>query len=231
MDIELGNAIILFTLFSVAVVILIYLAERRPKFHPTEREAAYGRLQWLLACVSMHMDYVDWNPTTDMYEISLPWRSGDCFHIRASVFRDHETFHAEFDDMITSLLIWRGKSLDPKVICICGSTRFWRQQQLVECVETARGNIVLGSGVNLRSDEHVEWLVDVGIMPSAGALKYKLDDFHKHKIWCSEEVFVVDYDGYIGESTRSEIEYAKNLNKPIRYWSQEKEYVRAFENG
>ncbi len=44
-----------------------------------------------------------------------------------------------------------------------------------------------------------------------------LDDMHKRKIDMADEIFVVNVDGYIGSSTRSEIEYAKNTGKEIRY--------------
>lgn len=44
-----------------------------------------------------------------------------------------------------------------------------------------------------------------------------LDDMHKRKIDMADEIFVINVGGYIGTSTRSEIEYAKANNKPIRY--------------
>ena len=44
-----------------------------------------------------------------------------------------------------------------------------------------------------------------------------LDDMHKRKIDMADEIFVIDVDGYIGDSTRSEIEYAKATGKPVRY--------------
>lgn len=44
-----------------------------------------------------------------------------------------------------------------------------------------------------------------------------LDDMHKRKIDMADEIFVINVDGYIGSSTRSEIEYAKATGKPIHY--------------
>lgn len=44
-----------------------------------------------------------------------------------------------------------------------------------------------------------------------------LDDIHKRKIDMADEIFVINVDGYIGESTKSEIEYAKAHNKTINY--------------
>lgn len=47
--------------------------------------------------------------------------------------------------------------------------------------------------------------------------KIMLDELHKRKIDLADEVFVINVGGYIGESTASEIKYAKQLGKPIRY--------------
>ncbi len=47
--------------------------------------------------------------------------------------------------------------------------------------------------------------------------KEMLDDMHKRKIDMSDEIFVINVNGYIGESTRSEIEYAKSLGKKVNY--------------
>lgn len=44
-----------------------------------------------------------------------------------------------------------------------------------------------------------------------------LDDMHKRKIDMADSIFVINVDGYIGDSTRSEIEYAKNNGKEVRY--------------
>jgi len=38
---------------------------------------------------------------------------------------------------------------------------------------------------------------------------------HKRKIDMADEIFVVNKGGYVGESTRSEIEYAKKTGKPV----------------
>jgi hypothetical protein len=44
-----------------------------------------------------------------------------------------------------------------------------------------------------------------------------LDDMHKRKIDMSDEIFVINVGGYIGDSTKSEIEYAKKHGKKINY--------------
>lgn len=47
--------------------------------------------------------------------------------------------------------------------------------------------------------------------------KLMLDDMHKRKIDMADEIFVINVGGYIGESTKSEIEYAKKHGKNISY--------------
>ena len=47
--------------------------------------------------------------------------------------------------------------------------------------------------------------------------KKMLDEMHKQKIDMSDEIYVVNVDGYIGESTKLEIEYAKRKGKKISY--------------
>ena len=44
-----------------------------------------------------------------------------------------------------------------------------------------------------------------------------LDDMHKQKIDMADAIFVVNKNGYVGESTRSEIAFAEALGKPVRY--------------
>ena len=53
--------------------------------------------------------------------------------------------------------------------------------------------------------------------PQGKAQKELLDHLHKRKIDHSNEILVLNVDGYIGESTKSEIEYAQTTNKPVRW--------------
>ena len=47
--------------------------------------------------------------------------------------------------------------------------------------------------------------------------KEMLDDMHKRNIDMADSIYVINVGGYIGESTRSEIEYAQNHGKKISY--------------
>jgi len=48
-------------------------------------------------------------------------------------------------------------------------------------------------------------------------VKEMLDRMHLAKIDMADGIFVVNVDGYIGESTRREIEYAKEHGKTIEF--------------
>ena len=65
-------------------------------------------------------------------------------------------------------------------------------------------------------------VISVGCFGHAGDIfsdeqKLMLDDMHKRKIDMADEIFVINVGGYIGESTKSEIEYAKKHGKNISY--------------
>ena len=55
----------------------------------------------------------------------------------------------------------------------------------------------------------------------APGTKEMLDDMHKRKIDMADEIYVINVGGYIGESTRSEIEYAKKNGREVRYLEEE----------
>lgn len=100
----------------------------------------------------------------------------------------------------------------PKIVVLCGSTRFHDVFVQANFAETMKGNIVLSVGFFGHSAVHGE-----GVECSKEQKKF-LDELHKRKIDLADEVLVMNVDGYIGSSTRSEIEYAQRTGKPIRYW-------------
>ena len=98
------------------------------------------------------------------------------------------------------------------IVCLCGSTRFYRAFRDFNKRLTLEGIIVLSIGCEYHSDE------GLGITDGQ---KAGLDALHKCKIDLSHEVFILDVGGYIGSSTRSEIDYAEARGKPVRYLSKE----------
>ena len=103
----------------------------------------------------------------------------------------------------------------PKVITLCGSTKF--KEQFIEIQEklTLEGNIVISVGLFGHSDN--KFGNDNVITEE---VKVMLDELHKRKIDISDEIFVINVGGYIGESTRKEIQYAKNKGKEIIYMEE-----------
>ncbi|MBY8869570.1 hypothetical protein [Streptomyces sennicomposti] len=98
----------------------------------------------------------------------------------------------------------------PRIIAICGSTRFMTEMNEADLRETEAGRIVVKPGCDLKSP-HELWADPV----EAEALKARLDDLHRAKIRLADEVLVVG--DYIGDSTRAEIAYARSLGKPVRF--------------
>ena len=95
-----------------------------------------------------------------------------------------------------------------KVITLCGSTRFKDAFMEAQKRLTLEGNIVISVGLFGHSgDDEVR----------KPGIKEMLDDMHKRKIDMADEIFVINVGGYIGESTRSEIEYAVIHGKTVKY--------------
>jgi len=95
-----------------------------------------------------------------------------------------------------------------KIITLCGSTRFRNEFLEAQKRLTLEGNIVISVGLFGHSGDEEVWLKKTKVM---------LDDMHKRKIDLADEIFVINPGGYIGTSTRSEIEYAEHTGKRISY--------------
>ena len=99
------------------------------------------------------------------------------------------------------------------VITICGSGKFLDTMLQEEQRLTLAGYIVLMLGVKK---------TDVQRSHDLNQYKDMLDEMHLRKIDMADEVYIVDIDGYVGESTKNEIEYATIHGKPISYFSNQK---------
>lgn len=101
------------------------------------------------------------------------------------------------------------------VITLCGSTRFKTEFMMTQKRLTLEGNIVISVGLFGHSGDSEVWEnMDEGTLTKT---KGMLDDMHKRKIDMADEIFVINVGGYIGDSTRSEIDYAIEHGKKIRY--------------
>ena len=97
-----------------------------------------------------------------------------------------------------------------KVITLCGSTKFKDEFLKAQKELTLMGYIVISVGLFGHSGDNEVW---------EDGIKEMLDDMHKRKIDMSDAIMVIDVDGYIGESTKKEMEYAKKQRKSIFFYS------------
>ena len=87
------------------------------------------------------------------------------------------------------------------IITLCGSTRFYKTFLEINNKLTEKGYIVLSIGI-VKNKKDVELLK-------------MLDVLHREKILMSDSIFVIDQNGYIGKSTKGEIEFAEKIGKRI----------------
>lgn len=95
-----------------------------------------------------------------------------------------------------------------RIITLCGSTRFKEQYIAEEKRLTLEGNIVISVGLFGHSGDPEVY---------EDGKKTMLDDMHLRKIDLADEIFVINPGGYVGESTRNEINYAVKTGKPVKY--------------
>jgi hypothetical protein len=101
----------------------------------------------------------------------------------------------------------------PTIVCLCGSTRFWQEMADAAWAETLAGRIVVRPDVDMKRPGVV--------YTDQATVKTDLDNLHRAKIRLADEVLVVNPGGYIGDSTRGEIAYARSLGLPVRFTHSE----------
>jgi hypothetical protein len=95
-----------------------------------------------------------------------------------------------------------------KIVTLCGSTKFKDQFYEQQKRLTLEGKIVISVGLFGHSGDNEVWLEGT---------KEMLDEMHLRKIDMADEIFVINVGGYIGSSTKNEIEYTKKCGKKINY--------------
>lgn len=98
----------------------------------------------------------------------------------------------------------------PEIVCLCGSTRFMDAFFDEGWALTLEGKIILSVGVCKHAEDHGGEILGPEVVEH-------LDKLHKRKIDLADRVHVLNVGGYIGNSTRSEIDYARATGKPITY--------------
>lgn len=118
--------------------------------------------------------------------------------------------------------------MKPTIVTLCGSTKFKAEFVRQNFNETLSGKIVLSIGCDMKDDDEL-----FGHMTDDefNEVKFRLDELHKRKIDISDEVFILNVGGYIGSSTRSELEYAQSKGKKIRYLETDNQKIHPTESG
>ena len=93
------------------------------------------------------------------------------------------------------------------VITLCGSTKFKKEFEEIAQKLALEGHAVLSVNMFAHAD-NIELTAEQKIM---------LDNEHKEKINASDAIFVINKDGYIGESTFSEIDWAQRMKKQVYF--------------
>lgn len=101
----------------------------------------------------------------------------------------------------------------PKIVCISGSMKFEGQMRAAAVDLSLEGAIVTGPFVNMKKPDP-RWATD----ELADLIKVKLDELHFRKIDLADEVLVVAPNGYVGDSTKREMDYASRHGKPICFY-------------
>lgn len=109
---------------------------------------------------------------------------------------------------LDDLLARKAMMPEPRVVCLIGSTRFSDAYREANLRETLEGRIVLTIGCDTKSDEMLHLTLED---------KVALDLLHLFKIDSAREVLVLNVNGYVGESTRREIAYARRRGKVLRW--------------
>lgn len=108
--------------------------------------------------------------------------------------------------------VTQGRVNRPRIICLCGSTRFIEQFAIKTWELERQGFIVLGCTLLPM------WYCKVpSHFGEATGTKEQCDELHLRKIDLADEVLVLNVGGYIGESTANEIAYAMQLGRPVKY--------------
>lgn len=93
------------------------------------------------------------------------------------------------------------------IITLCGSTKFKNEFEDISKKLALEGHTVLSVNMFAHAD-NIELTTEQKIM---------LDNEHKEKINVSDAIFVINKNGYIGESTVSEIDWAQRMKKQVYF--------------
>lgn len=96
-----------------------------------------------------------------------------------------------------------------KIITVCGSMKYKKEMMEITEKYALEGNCLI-TPIYLTKPSKDDYTIEDSAV---------LGKIHREKIKLSDAILVIDVDNYIGDATKSEIEYAKSLNKEILYYS------------
>lgn len=106
-------------------------------------------------------------------------------------------------------IVFRDKNKKIKVVTICGSMKFQKEmKEIANKLELKNGFCVIQCTYGLSAPNEND--------------KRQLAFLHEKKIDISDAIYVVNINGYIGESVKQEIAYAKSHGKKVIYHENEK---------
>ncbi len=107
----------------------------------------------------------------------------------------------------------------PKVVVLCGSSRFVGIMAVCAwLIERDEQSITMG--LHLLPEWYCKHEIPDHLAEHEGVAA-QMDELHLRKIDIADEIFVVNYQFYVGDSTRREIEYAIKCNKPVRWYTND----------
>lgn len=106
----------------------------------------------------------------------------------------------------------------PKIVVLCGSSRFVDVMSVCAWF-IERDEKAIAMGLHLLP----AWYPDVPDhhLAEHEGVAAAMDELHLRKIDLADEVFVVNFQDYIGDSTRNEVAYAQRTGKPIRWFTDD----------
>lgn len=107
----------------------------------------------------------------------------------------------------------------PKIVVLCGSSKFVDIMAVVAWL-IEREEKAIAMGLHLLP---FWYRSPGGELPEHHLAEHEgcqaeMDELHRRKIDLCDEIFVVNYDDYVGESTRKELLYAASTGKAVRYY-------------
>lgn len=109
--------------------------------------------------------------------------------------------------------------MKPKIIVLCGSSKFCDIMAVTAWLLEKKESAIT-MGLHLLPEWYFKESISDHLAEHEGVAE-AMDELHMRKIDLCDEIFVINYNDYIGSSTTNEINYAQKLGKPIRWYTHD----------